>query len=180
VISGGDRLLARMSSTGLMREQPDAFTAPTRGPAGGPPPVASAAPVAAEAVLPVQHLARPGLAMNTTRNDLYAILELTPSATGAELRRSYRALLRRYHPDTRECTRDQTASSSDLALQELLAAYEVLGDPTRRAAYDRRNDPAPRAGTTAVRVHPRQAGRAGAGTDDVPIRAGPVRWHGSH
>ena len=110
----------------------------------------------------------------TTANDLYAVLRLAPDATGAELRRSYRALLRRYHPDTRDITASPAIGSADLALQEVVAAYEVLGDPTRRAAYDRRNNLSPGANSLTVRVHQRHARRA----DDVTIQAGPVRWHG--
>ena len=110
------------------------------------------------------------MTMKAAPTDLYAILGLTPQATQAQLRHAYRALLRQCHPDTRGTERDQPSASTDAALQEVLAAYEVLRDPARRADYDRlraatarKNVPVHR-GQTSSLISP-------------PIQAGPVRWH---
>lgn len=130
--------------------------------------------------------------MRTQPKDLYAILGLGPDATEAELRRQYRALLRRFHPDTRVGALDSSVAAADAALHEVLAAYEVLGDPARRADYDRMiaalrgpavpsPSPSPVSPVSSVRVPvpvPVRRRRATAG-DAVPIRAGPVRWHPS-
>jgi curved DNA-binding protein CbpA len=60
--------------------------------------------------------------------DLYAILELTRSATTDEITRAYRRLSRTHHPDK---------GGDTSAFQQLQDAYETLSDPERRAHYDR-------------------------------------------
>jgi curved DNA-binding protein CbpA len=106
--------------------------------------------------------------------DLYAVLGVAPTATREELRRAYLALLRRYHPDTREATHGSAAESADLALQEVQAAYETLRDLRLRTEYDRtRSAPLVTSTSTAVPVRRRRV------VGDVTLRAGPVRWRPS-
>ncbi|HLH21669.1 MAG TPA: DnaJ domain-containing protein [Chloroflexota bacterium] len=62
--------------------------------------------------------------------DYFAILEIGPDASEAEIRGAYRRLARRYHPDLHP-ERDD----AEQRLKELNAAYEVLSDPSRRARY---------------------------------------------
>ena len=64
--------------------------------------------------------------------DLYAVLGVSPDATQEEIKKAYRALARRYHPDS------GTEVASAERFQEIQEAYRVLGDPVRRRAYDRR------------------------------------------
>ena len=64
--------------------------------------------------------------------DYYAILGVSPTATPRQIKRAYRALARRYHPDTR------TGSAPTSLFHEIQVAYAVLSDPHRRQAYDRR------------------------------------------
>jgi len=71
--------------------------------------------------------------MSTQPTDLYAVLGLLPDASTAHISRAYRALLREYHPDTRTIEHAEQATASDSALQQILSAYAVLGDPDRRA-----------------------------------------------
>ncbi len=61
--------------------------------------------------------------------DYYAILEVSPSASPAEIKRSYRRLVRKYHPDLHK-------DALDLHIKRLNEAYNVVGDRTKRAAYD--------------------------------------------
>ena len=61
--------------------------------------------------------------------DYYTILEVTPPASQAEIKRAYRRLARQYHPDLNQQALDQH-------IKQLNQAYKVLGNPTRRAAYD--------------------------------------------
>ncbi len=61
--------------------------------------------------------------------DYYAILEVSASATHAEIKRAYRRLARQYHPDL-------NATALDKHIKRLNEAYRVLGNTTKRAAYD--------------------------------------------
>ena len=61
--------------------------------------------------------------------DYYAALEVPSTATTIEIKRSYRRLVRKYHPDLNRQARDQH-------IKLLNEAYAVLSNPTRRAAYD--------------------------------------------
>jgi len=66
------------------------------------------------------------------QKDYYATLGVPQSATDEEIKRAYRALARRYHPDSR------TESAPTTLFHEIQAAYAVLSDLHRRRAYDRR------------------------------------------
>jgi len=112
--------------------------------------------------------------MNTQPTDLYAVLGLPPDASTAQISHAYRALLREHHPDTRTVEHAQQAAASDSALQQILSAYAVLGDPDRRAGYDRLRGPTPhRATGPNLPVYRTQDDP----NPDPPIQAGPVRWH---
>jgi hypothetical protein len=63
--------------------------------------------------------------------DLYRVLGVSPTASADELRRAYRAVLARFHPD-----RNPTDPKAAIRFKRVVAAYEVLGDPLKRAAYD--------------------------------------------
>jgi hypothetical protein len=67
--------------------------------------------------------------------DYYAILGLPPTASRDEIRAAYRRLARRHHPDVNPSQEDDVAATE--LMRRLNAAYEVLNNPTRRAAYDR-------------------------------------------
>lgn len=62
----------------------------------------------------------------------YDLLNLHPSASPQEIRRAYRELSKRYHPDT---TTLPTALATD-KFQQLNEAYGTLSSPERRFAYD--------------------------------------------
>lgn len=64
--------------------------------------------------------------------DYYATLRVGPTATSEEIKKAYRLLARRYHPDT---SREPDAAER---FQEIQTAYEILGDERQRAAYDRK------------------------------------------
>ena len=67
--------------------------------------------------------------MNTPFRDLYEDLQLSPNASMETVERVYRLLARRYHPDNQD-----TGNAQKFA--EVHAAYELLNNPERRAAYD--------------------------------------------
>jgi Ca-activated chloride channel family protein len=69
--------------------------------------------------------------MTESTKDLYEVLGISPAASQSEVRRAYRALARRYHPDSGK------ENASVERFQQVQAAYEVLGDLGQRRAYDR-------------------------------------------
>ena len=62
--------------------------------------------------------------------DYYEILGVTRGADADEVKRAYRKLARKYHPDV---SKEKNAEDKFKEVQE---AYEVLRDPEKRAAYD--------------------------------------------
>jgi molecular chaperone DnaJ len=74
--------------------------------------------------------------------DLYIVLGVAHGATEAEIKRAYRRLARRYHPDI-----NPGDQSSAARFRQILEAYETLIDPTRRSRYDAGHAGADRAGT---------------------------------
>jgi molecular chaperone DnaJ len=88
--------------------------------------------------------------------DYYATLGVNRSASDAEIKRAYRKLARRYHPDVNPDNPD-----AELKFKEIQEAYAVLSDEEKRKQYD-----------TFGRVD----GDPGAGFD--PFRQGGSGWQG--
>lgn len=63
--------------------------------------------------------------------DYYATLEVSPLASDEEIKKAYRKLVLKYHPD-----RNQGNTRAVRKMQEINTAFEVLGDPEKRSAYD--------------------------------------------
>lgn len=89
--------------------------------------------------------------MKSDLPDYYATLGLDRSCTGAQIRAAWRALAKQHHPDLNNGSRTAMART-----QELNAAYEVLGDPARRRAYDEEISSAGKSST------PKPAGKSAA------------------
>jgi len=62
--------------------------------------------------------------------DYYRIMGIERDATQDEIRRAYRKLARKYHPDVSK------EGDAEARFKEVGEAYEVLKDPEKRAAYD--------------------------------------------
>jgi curved DNA-binding protein CbpA len=96
--------------------------------------------------------------------DPYAVLGVSPDASPAQIAHAYRRLIRAEHPD-RHPHPDPTA------LTATAAAYAILRDPARRAAYDQRRGPHHHEQPSPPPPPPRRH------RDEPDLRAGPVRWH---
>jgi len=70
--------------------------------------------------------------------DLYAVLGVDRDADQEEIRRAYRLLLRRHHPDLQLSADPEAARAAARSMAGILDAYGVLGDARRREAYDNR------------------------------------------
>ncbi len=65
------------------------------------------------------------------KKDYYEVLDVARNATDEEIKKAYRKLAMKYHPD-----RNQDNPSAEEKFKEVKEAYEMLSDPDKRAAYD--------------------------------------------
>ncbi|MEX1193102.1 MAG: molecular chaperone DnaJ [Brumimicrobium sp.] len=65
------------------------------------------------------------------KRDYYEILGLSKSASESEIKKAYRKLALKYHPD-----KNPDDSSAENKFKEAAEAYEVLGNPQKRQRYD--------------------------------------------
>ncbi|CUT17529.1 MULTISPECIES: molecular chaperone DnaJ [Candidatus Ichthyocystis] len=66
-----------------------------------------------------------------TKRDYYEVLDVPRNASEAEIKKAYRRLAMKYHPD-----RNPDDKTVEERFKELKEAYEVLSDSSKRAAYD--------------------------------------------
>jgi curved DNA-binding protein CbpA len=97
--------------------------------------------------------------MTTGEGDYYTLLGVDRDASAAEIGRAYKRTARSTHPDMHP---DEPSAAKRFTA--VTVAYETLGDPARRRAYDRTHPATgPRYGTQSVRW------------STVPTRTEPVR-----
>ena len=66
------------------------------------------------------------------KRDYYEVLGVEKGATGAEIKKAFRRIAMKFHPD-----RNSDDKNSDEKFKEAQEAYEVLGDEEKKSAYDR-------------------------------------------
>lgn len=74
-------------------------------------------------------------------SDYYEVLSVSRDADEDEIKKAYRKMAMKYHPD-----RNGGSSDAEEHFKKVSEAYEVLKDPQRRAAYDRYGEDAVRGG----------------------------------
>ena len=65
---------------------------------------------------------------------LYDILEVSEDASAAEIKKAYRSLAKKYHPDINK------SPQAEEKFKEINGAYEVLGDEKKKSQYDMHGD----------------------------------------
>jgi len=93
--------------------------------------------------------------------DYYVILGISPEEPQTGVTNAWRDLARKYHPD-------RAGQDATRQFQEVSEAYNVLGDPQRRAAYDRSR-------RYTVGEAPNRPAGAGKSFTVEPLDPGPVR-----
>ena len=67
-----------------------------------------------------------------TKEDFYKLLNVDKNASDAEIKKSYRSLAMKFHPDRNA----DNPEAAEVKFKQIKEAYEVLSDPKKRSAYD--------------------------------------------
>src|SRR3989338_10203552 len=71
------------------------------------------------------------MATSTNKRDYYEVLGVLRTATADEIKKSYRKLALKYHPD-----RNKGNKEAEDRFKEAAEAYAILSDPQKRSQYD--------------------------------------------
>lgn len=71
------------------------------------------------------------------KKDYYAVLGVSPGASQEEIKKAYRQLAKKYHPDT-----NAGNTAAETMFKQITEAYTVLSDKEKRAMYDQLGDAA--------------------------------------
>lgn len=93
--------------------------------------------------------------MPSVDDDYYELFGISEHASDDEIRKAWRALAQKWHPD-------RAGPSATFIFQRLTDVYDVLADPVKRAAYDRKRGTPPRP-APADRESPPPVGRRAPG-----------------
>ena len=100
--------------------------------------------------------------------DPYKILQVDPEAEDEVIAAAYRRLARKYHPDT------ATGPEAVGRMEAINAAWEVIGDPRRRAAHDRQRALQAAAARSGAGMSPDGTTAGAAASGSAPTGASPA------
>ena len=70
------------------------------------------------------------------KKDLYEILGLQKGASDADIKKAFRNLSLKYHPDRHTGDTPEEQKKNEELFKDVAHAYDVLGNPEKRAQYD--------------------------------------------
>ena len=70
------------------------------------------------------------------KRDYYEVLGVNKNATDDELKKAYRKMAIKYHPDRQQNKSEAEKKEAEEKFKEAAEAYDVLSDPNKRARYD--------------------------------------------
>lgn len=79
-----------------------------------------------------------------SKRDFYEVLGVSEGASGDEIKKAYRKLARKYHPDVNK------ESDAEDKFKEVKEAYDTLSDPQKKAHYDQFGHTDPNQGFAVV------------------------------
>lgn len=74
------------------------------------------------------------------KKDLYKILDILPSATEAEIRKAFKKLAGKWHPD-KNSNNEEMRELAEKNFKEINEAYGILSDVRKKQIYDAGGDP---------------------------------------
>jgi len=87
-----------------------------------------------------------------TKEDFYKLLNVDRNASDAEIKKSYRSLAMKFHPDRNA----DNPEAAEVKFKQIKEAYEILSDSKKRSAYDQFGH---------AGVDPSMGGRPGGGAE---------------
>jgi DnaJ family protein C protein 3 len=80
------------------------------------------------------------LLKRSKNKDYYKVLEVSNDADERTIKKAYRTLIKKYHPD-KAVASGMSKDESEKKMAAINEAYEVLSDPEKKAQFDRGDDP---------------------------------------
>lgn len=112
-----------------------------------------------------------------THTQLYSTLGVAPTATAAEIKKAFRALAAKFHPD-----KNPGDKAAEARFKEVSAAYDVLSDADKRKNYDEFGADSLHSGFDAARARatsrraPASAAGAGRAASGVSGASAVMAW----